>query len=304
MGAEVTKRQARGLALPLHLELQYRVAKKLVFTPFREAVGLSRARICVSGAAPLGKDVIDFFGSLDLPIQEVYGQSEDTGPTSFNMQGDTEFGTVGKPVPGVDVKLGDDGEVLVKGPNVFMGYFKDPETTATTLKDGWLHSGDLGAFDERGFLKITGRKKDIIITAGGKNITPINIEEALKSHDLIGEAVLIGDRRPYLVALITLSPEGVERFARERGLDPAELSARAHLDGKVRDAVSAIVDEVNSKLARVETIKRFAVLPRAFSIDGGELTPTMKVKRAAVNRLWADEIDALYAPSSSTASPD
>ncbi len=304
VGAEVTKRQSRGLALPLHLELQYRLAKRLVFKPFREAVGLARARVCVSGAAPIGKDVLDFFSSLDLPIQEVYGQSEDTGPTSFNMQGDTEFGTVGKPVAGVEVKLGDDGEVLVRGPNVFMGYFKDPETTAATLKDGWLHSGDLGAFDERGFLKITGRKKDIIITAGGKNITPINIEEALKSHDLVGEAVLIGDRRPYLVALITLSPEGLERFARERGVDPAELAAKAHLDGKVRDAVSAVVDEVNSHLARAETIKRFAVLPRAFSIDGGELTPTMKVKRAAVHRLWADEIDALYAGSSSTAAPD
>jgi long-chain acyl-CoA synthetase len=284
----------RGQAVPLPLRLQLALARTLIFDKLKPLLGMGRARLCVSGAAPLGDDVIRFFRSLDLPIREVYGQSEDTGPTTFNFPHRTRVGTVGAPLAGVEVKIADDGEILVRGPNVFLGYFKDPAATAATLQDGWLHSGDLGAFDGEGFLSITGRKKDILITSGGKNITPKNIEAAIKSCDLVGEAVLIGDRRNYLTALITLDPEGVARFARSRGMDPAKLAAEAHTDGDVRAEIQRHVDGVNATLARVETVKKFALLPRAFTQEDGELTPTLKVKRARVYANWSDEIEALY----------
>ena len=295
---------ARGVATEVHgyrnaskplpglLELQYRAAQKLVFSKVHTALGLDRVRIAVSGAAPLGTDVLDFFASLDLPIHEIYGQSEDTGPTSFNHPGATRFGTVGKAIPGVEVKFGDDGEVLVRGPNVFLGYYKDADATAATLAGEWLHSGDLGSLDGDGFLTITGRKKEIIITSGGKNITPVNIEFALKRDPLIAEAVLIGDRRPYLTALLVLDPDRLAALAKEHGADPSAVDPNA--PGIARDAIQKIVDEVNATFARVETVKKFHVLAKPLSIDGGELTPTMKVKRAVVQKRYAAEIDAMY----------
>jgi len=223
-------------------------------------------------------------------VQEIYGQSEDCGPTSFNLVGRTKIGTVGPAFPGVDVKIADDGEIKVKGPNVFLGYFKDPEATADALQDGWLCSGDLGRFDEEGFLHITGRKKDIIITAGGKNITPKNIESGIKNHPLVHEAVVIGDRRKYLTALISPDDEALAGWLKERGLRGA-----AHELDEVHDSIWETVERVNSKLARVEQIKKIKVLPRALSIEDDELTPTLKVKRAKVNEHFADEIESLYA---------
>jgi long-chain acyl-CoA synthetase len=271
------------------LELAHTAFDKLVFSKLKPAIGLGRARFCVSGAAPIAPAVLEFFTGLDIPIYEVYGQSEDTGPTSITRPGNAKLGTVGPPFPGVEVRFGDDGEILVRGPNVFMGYFKEPQATAEALKDGWLCSGDLGKFDESGNLVITGRKKEIIITAGGKNITPKNIEGALKEHALIAEAVLIGDRRKYLTALLILDAEALDRFAKEKGV-PATADAP-----EVRAELSRIVDTVNSHLARVETVKKFTVLPKPFSIDGGELTPTLKVKRKVVHEKYAREIEAMYA---------
>jgi long-chain acyl-CoA synthetase len=295
VASRVHARKNRGEPLPGLLELQYRLAQRLVFRKLREALGLGRARMCVSGAAPLGVDVLEFFASLDLPIQEIYGQSEDTGPTSFNSPGRTRYGSVGTPIPGVEVRLADDGEILVKGPNVFLGYYKDPEATAATMEGEWLRSGDLGAFDRDGFLTITGRKKEIIITSGGKNIAPKNIEFDLKQHPLIAEAVLIGDRRPYLTALLVLDPDRLAALAREHGADPTNLDANAA--PFVRSAVQKIVDTVNERYARVETVKKFHVLPRPLSIETGELTPTMKVKRAVVQKRYATEIEAMYTSS-------
>jgi long-chain acyl-CoA synthetase len=292
---DVHARRDRGESVPVWLEAQYRLADRLVYSKLKKVLGLGRAKICVSGAAPLGREVIEFFTSLDLPIREVYGQSEDTGPTSFNLPGDTRLGTVGKPIAGVTVKIADDDEILVKGPNVFMGYFKDPEATAATLTEGWLRSGDLGKLDADGFLLITGRKKEILITSGGKNVTPKNIEEDLKRHDLVGEVVVIGDRRPYLTALVVLRPEGVERWAKAHGRDPAALARTAHDDADLRKDLQAAVDDVNTRLARVETIKRFTVLPRPLDMEHGELTPTMKIKRAVVYKVWAEAIEAMYA---------
>jgi long-chain acyl-CoA synthetase len=273
------------------LAIQYRAAQRLVFQKLRQAIGLGKTRVCVSGAAPIAPEVLAFFGSLDIPILEVYGQSEDTGPTSFNRPNRMRFGTVGPAIPGVELKIASDGEILVRGPNVFLGYFTEPEATREVLQDGWLHSGDLGELDRDGFLSITGRKKEILITAGGKNIAPKNIENALKAHELIGEAVLIGDRRKFLTALVTLEPEAAARFAAQRGLEPSGL----HEHPELIATIQRVVDEVNATLARVETVKKFKVLPRAFSMEEGELTPTLKVKRKNVYKNFAAEIEALYA---------
>ena len=275
---QVNAKRDRNEPLPKHLELQYKLADKLVLSKIKQALGFDRVQELISGAAPISADVLEFFSSIDLPIHEVYGQSEDCGPTSFNLHGKTKLGTVGPPIPGVEVKLGEDGEILIKGPNVFLGYYKEPEATAECMKDGFLCSGDLGAFDAEGFLTITGRKKEIIITAGGKNIAPKNIEAALKQSPIIGEAVVIGDRRKYLTALVTL-----------------DESAAGKLDAlTIQSTIQAKIDEVNQSLARVEQVKKFKVLPKPFGIDTGELTPTMKIKRKVVAQKYASEIDSMY----------
>jgi long-chain acyl-CoA synthetase len=270
--------------------LQYQLANKLIYSKLKPAIGLGNARVCVSGAAPIAAEVLEFFASLDVVVLEVYGQSEDSGPTSFNTPTRYRFGSVGPALPGVEVKIADDDEIMVKGPNVFMGYYKDPEATASTLTDGWLHSGDLGAFDSEGFLSITGRKKDIIITAGGKNITPKNLEAALKNHELINEAVVIGDRRKYLTALVTIDPEAGAAWAAANGEDANAL----HASTKLRANIQAHVDEMNEHFARVEQIKKFTILKRNLSVEDGELTPTLKVKRAKVNDHFTDDIEAMY----------
>jgi long-chain acyl-CoA synthetase len=291
VGRKATAIRARG-GQPSGVE--YALAKKLVFDKLKPELGLGNVRVCVSGAAPIAKEVIEFFAGLDIVVLEVYGQSEDTGPTSFNFPDDFHFGSVGRPVPGVDVKIAEDGEILVRGKNVFAGYFKEPKATAETLVDGWLHSGDLGELRD-GFLHITGRKKDILITAGGKNIAPKNLESDLKQHPLVGEAVIIGDRRKFLSALISLDAEALAAYAQEHGIDPN----KAHDDPTIRASIQKVVDEMNARVARVETVKKFTILPRPLSIDQGELTPTLKVKRKVVNEKWATAIDGMYAGDTS-----
>ncbi|MCC6215509.1 MAG: long-chain fatty acid--CoA ligase [Polyangiaceae bacterium] len=293
---------ARGVATRVHelknrgeapaglLAAQYGLADKLIYSKLKAALGLGRARVCVSGAAPISPEVIAFFFSLDLPIREVYGQSEGSGPTSFNLAGRTKVGSVGPALEGVTVKIADDGEILVRGRNVFLGYYKEPDATAETLVDGWLCSGDLGAIDAQGFLSITGRKKEIIITAGGKNITPKNIEAAIKNCELVSEAVVIGDRRKYLTALVTLDDAAAQRFLGERG-----ASGPAHEHPAIQAAVQQAIDQANAELARVEQVKRFTILSRQLGIDTGELTPTLKVKRKVVNQNFASQIEAMYA---------
>jgi long-chain acyl-CoA synthetase len=209
------------------------------------------------------------------------------------MPGKTKIGSVGPPLPGLECKLGDDSEILVKGPNVFMGYYKEPEATAETLDDGWLRSGDLGAFDKDGFLTITGRKKEIIITAGGKNIAPKNIEAAIKESPIIGEAVVIGDRRKFLTALVTLDETAAKKIAPDVA-DAAKLADAP----QIRSAIQVQIDKVNESLARVEQVKKFAILARPFGIDTGELTPTMKIKRKVVAEKFAREIEAMYSDGS------
>jgi long-chain acyl-CoA synthetase len=289
VATEVNNLRNQGKEIPPWLMAQYKVVDKLVLSKLKPALGLGRARVCVSGAAPIAREVLEFFQSLDIMIHEVYGQSEDTGPTSFNLPGATKLGTVGRPIPGVQVKIAEDGEILVKGDNVFLGYYKEPAATAETLKDGWLCSGDLGEIDRDGFLCITGRKKEIIITAGGKNIAPKNIEGALKNHELINEAVVIGDRRKFLSALVTLDPEATARFMASR-----HLSGPPHTCDAVRTQVQQAIDDVNKELARVEQVKKFTILTRNLTIEHGELTPTLKVKRKIVNQNFSNEIEAMY----------
>jgi long-chain acyl-CoA synthetase len=276
--AQVNAYRDRGEPVPRVLDGQYRLVHKLVISKLKVALGFDRARSLISGAAPIAPDVLEFFASIDLPIREIYGQSEDTGPTSFNLPGKTRIGAVGPSLPGLECKIADDGEILIRGPNVFLGYFKEPEATAESLKDGWLCSGDLGAFDADGFLSITGRKKEIIITAGGKNIAPKNIEAALKQSPIIGEVVVIGDRRKFLTALVTLS----------------DAASKVPDQLQLRTTIQAQIDVVNASLARVEQVKKFAILPRPFGIDSGELTPTMKIKRKVVAQMYATEIEAMY----------
>jgi long-chain acyl-CoA synthetase len=278
--SQVNAHRDRGEPLPRLLAMQYRLANKLVIGKLKAALGFDRARTLISGAAPIAPDVLEFFASLDLPIREIYGQSEDTGPTSFNLPGKTKIGSVGPALPGIEVKIAEDGEILVRGPNVFLGYYKEPEATAECLRDGWLCSGDLGAFDTDSFLSITGRKKEIIITAGGKNIAPKNIEQAIKESPIIAEAVVIGDRRKFLTALVTID----EAAAKTDGGDLARL----------RSAIQVHLDKVNEALARVEQVKKFTILPRPFGIDTGELTPTMKIKRKVVAEKFSREIEAMY----------
>ena len=285
----VNAHRDRGEPLPRGLQIQYALADRLVLNKLKLALGFDRARALISGAAPIAPDVLAFFSSIDLPIREIYGQSEDTGPTSYNLPGRTRIGSVGPPLPGIEVKLGDDGEILIRGPNVFMGYYKEPEATAETLKDGWLCSGDLGAFDREGFLTITGRKKEIIITAGGKNIAPKNIEAALKQSPVVGEAVVIGDRRKFLSVLVTLDEDAARKLVPD--LAPGALATAP----RIRLAIQQQVDDVNRTLARVEQIKKFTILERPFGIATGELTPTLKIKRKVVAQMYDREIEAMYA---------
>jgi long-chain acyl-CoA synthetase len=278
------------------LALQYRLADRLVFSKLKPLLGLGRARICCCGGAPVSRAIPEFFSGLDIPIHEIYGQSEDCGPTSFNYPGANKLGTVGPAWPGVEIRIADDGEVLVRGPNVFLGYLKDPAATAEALAGGWLHSGDLGRLDEDGYLTLIGRKKEILITSGGKNVAPANIELLLKAHELVADAVALGDGRRYIAALLTLEPAAAARFAERNGLDAAPL----HEHPLVLAELQRFIDEaVNPRLARVEQVRRFRILPRGLSVENGELTATLKVKRRVIEERFGDEIAALYAESHS-----
>ncbi len=291
VGRQVAALENDGKLVPAALQAQHRLADRLIYSKVKAAIGLDRVRFAVSGAAPISAEVLEFMAGIGVVVREVYGQSEDTGPTSFNRPGRTRFGTVGPAIPGVEVKIAADDEICVRGPNVFLGYYKDPAATAETLDgDGWLHSGDLGRFDADGYLHITGRKKDILITAGGKNIAPKNIEAALKDEPLVGEAVVVGDRRKYLTALIYLEPDAAAAFAAEHGIAAAKLAD----DPKLQAVIQAAVDRCNQKFARVEHVRRFAVFATPLSVDAGELTPTLKVKRRVVYERYSAAIEAMY----------
>jgi long-chain acyl-CoA synthetase len=274
------------------LQRQYAFADKQVLSKIRNLFG-GRIRLAVSGAAPINPEILRFFDAAGVLVLEGWGMTETSTAATISTPEDFKVGTIGKPFPGCEVKIADDGEILVKGPNVFQGYHKNPEATRETIVDGWLHTGDIGEVEPDGFIKITGRKKDIIITAGGKNITPANLEAEIKQQPLVSQCVVVGDRRPYLVALVTLDPEEAVKYAQENGLpeDPAELAANPD----VKAAIEAHVEKINQNFARVEQVKKIAILPHDLSQESGELTPTLKVKRAVVAQKHEDAIEQLYA---------
>ncbi|HEU4538290.1 MAG TPA: AMP-binding protein, partial [Polyangiaceae bacterium] len=303
VGLEAGRLRLEGRPLPPALALQERAAQKLVFDKVRAQLGFDHLRVGISGAAPIGREVLDFFLSIGLPLHEVYGQTEASGAATFNLPlpGQTRLGSVGRPVPGSEVKIAPDGEILVRSAGIFAGYHKDPEATAQCLHDGWLHSGDVGEIDADGFLRITDRKKDILITSGGKNVTPLNIELKLGAIEGVGQAVVIGDRRHYLSALLTIDPDRGPALARARGWPEArdELARLPAFYEHVREGV----ERVNAELGRHETIKRFTILARDFSQEGGELTPTQKMRRRAVAEIYRREIEAMYDAPAAPAGP-
>jgi long-chain acyl-CoA synthetase len=278
VGREVSELRQRGEPVPPGLARKHRLADRLVYSKIKERMG-GRLRLGVSGGAPLAKEIAEFFHSIDILIVEGWGLTECTTAAAVNRPGRFRFGTVGPALPGFDVRVAEDGEILVRSETVFAGYYKDEEATRDVLgDDGWLRTGDVGSIDEDGFIHITDRKKDILITAGGKNVAPANLENALKTAPLVSQALVLGDRRPYVSALITVDPTVAD------GLLPEQLEER----------VQAIVDGVNSDCSRFEQIKRFRVLPRDFSAEEGEVTPTLKLKRRVVEEHFATEIAALY----------
>jgi long-chain acyl-CoA synthetase len=290
LGLKVRLMQQKGEEVPAELQQAFDQADEKLYQNVRNLFG-GRIQQAVTGAAPIAQEILEFFYACGVPVMEGYGMTETSTVATCNVPDDFRFGSVGKPLPGVELKIGEDGEILLKGPNIFQGYYKNEEATSETLEDGWLHTGDLGYVDDDGFLFINGRKKDIIITAGGKNITPANLENGLKQNRWISQAVVVGDKRPYLVALITLDPEEAPNFASEHGLEVADLPESEEM----RAEVQKVVDEVNSKVGRVEQIKKFKILPQDLSQEGGELTPTLKVKRNIVGEKYDADIDALYA---------
>jgi long-chain acyl-CoA synthetase len=270
------------------------LASATLFGPLREKLGLARVRTAISGAAPIAPQVLEFFWALGVGVREGYGQTENTAVCTYTPADDVRIGTVGRALPGVELRIAPDGEILTRSAGVFLGYLKDPEATAQTVDtDGWLHTGDVGELDEDGFLRITDRKKDIIITAGGKNISPSEIENRLKVSPYVREAMVIGDRRKYLIALVGIELDTVADWAGRRGVaftTYADLSRRP----EVRELVAGWVDEVNGELAQVETIKRFALIDKELDHEDGELTATQKVKRAALEREFAEVVEGLY----------
>ena len=280
-------RQGRNGSLRLLCEL-------LVFRALREKLGMVRVRTALSGAAPIAPQVLEYLRAIGIDVREGYGQTENTAICTLNPADDVRLGTVGKPLDGVELRIAEDGEILTRSAGVFQGYFRDPRATAQALEpDGWLHTGDVGELDEDGFLRITDRKKDIIITAGGKNISPSEIENRLKVSPFVREAVVIGDRRKHLTALIGIEADTVGNWATRRGLaytTYADLSAKP----EVYHLIETVVAEVNNEFAQVERIKRFSLIDKELDHEGGELTATHKVKRRALQTRFADRIEAMY----------
>jgi long-chain acyl-CoA synthetase len=293
VGRQVAEHDARGEELPPELQAAFAKVDAQVLSPLRAVLGLDQLVAAVTGAAPIPIDILQFFRSLRVPLSEIYGLSESSGPMTW-APFTVKPGTVGPAIPGCEVTLADDGEVICRGGNVYRGYLNDPEKTAEALDDdGWLHSGDIGTFDADGYLRIVDRKKELIITAGGKNISPANLEAALKSFLVIGQVCVIGDNRPFISALIVLDPEVAPAWAKQHGIEADtldDLAAHPEVHAEVERNVAA----ANERFSQVERVKRFALLGAEWLPDSEELTPTMKLKRRGIHQKYADEIEAFY----------
>ncbi len=293
LGTRVAEHRLAGRRPPAGLRLLHRVADFLVLDNVKRSLGLHRARGAVTGAAPIAPDLIKWYMALGLDMREVYGQTENCGLATAMPSDRIKLGRVGVARPDTQVRVARDGEILLRGPHVFMGYYKNPERTAQTIVDGWLHTGDVGELDTDGFLRITDRMKDIIITAGGKNVTPSEIENQLKFSPYITDAVVIGDQRKFLSCLVMLDPETVAQFAQERNVPFTNFASLCRAK-EVQDLIWGEIERVNKQLARVETIKRFHLIEQILTPEDEELTPTMKLKRALVNRKYKDVIESMY----------
>jgi long-chain acyl-CoA synthetase len=292
VGVKVRQLRARGEDVPEELSAAFDRAEEVLYGKVRPLFG-GKLDKAVSGAAPISSEILEFFYACGVPVLEGWGMTETTACGVVNTLDALKFGTVGRAMPGVELKIADDGEILTKGPNVFREYWRNPEATRDTFTDdGWLLTGDLGSLDDDGFLTITGRKKDIIITAGGKNLAPSNIENDLKQSRWVSQAVMYGDRRPYPVALITLDPEEMGPWARERGL-PEDMGSLIESD-EVKQLIQEVLDRANAKYAKVEQVKKFALLDHDLTQEAGELTPTLKLKRNVVNEKYADVFEEMY----------
>jgi long-chain acyl-CoA synthetase len=292
LGVEVRMRRQRGDEVPAEMAEQFEQADEQIFQRVRGLFG-GQVRQAVSGAAPIAPEILEFFYAAGVPVLEGWGMTETTGVGTVGTLDHFRFGTVGRALPGVEIKIADDGEILCRGPHIFREYWKNPEATEETMTDdGWLRTGDLGELDDEGYLKITGRKKDIIITAGGKNLTPANIENDLKQSPFISQAVMYGDRKPFPVAMITLDPEEIVPWAKEQGL-PEDMESLSE-DEKVHEMIQAELDRANSNYARVEQIKKFTILDHDLSVETGELTPSLKVKRNVIYDRYGDLFESLY----------
>ncbi|HEX4837492.1 MAG TPA: long-chain fatty acid--CoA ligase [Solirubrobacteraceae bacterium] len=292
LGVKVRELEAKGEEVPEELLRPFEEADEQLFKNVRAIFG-GRVRHATTGAAPIASEILEFFWAAGVPVLEGYGMTETATAATVCTIEEHKFGTVGKPLPGVELKIAEDGEVLIKGPNIFKGYHNNADASFGSIEHGWLHTGDLGSIDEDGFLSITGRKKDIIITAGGKNITPANLENDLKQCRWISQAVMHGDQRPYPVVLVTLDEEEIAGYAREHGLP--ENAAKLCDEPAIREMISKEVDRANSRYAPVEQVKKFAILSHDLSQETGELTPTLKVKRNVVAEKYADVLNSLYA---------
>jgi long-chain acyl-CoA synthetase len=272
----------------------YALGWVLLFRSLRQKVGMSRVRCALSGAAPIAPQVLEFFWALGIPVLEGYGMTENSAQATVTPPDDVRIGKVGRAIPDSEVRIAEDGEILTRGPGTFLGYYRDPEATAAAVDaDRWLHTGDVGELDDDGFLTITDRKKDIIITAGGKNVSPSEIENRLKVSPYVREAVVLGDGRKHLVALIGIELDTVGAWALRRRIPfttYADLSSRP----QVHELIGGVVDEVNGEVAQVEQVKRFDLLPKELEQEDGEVTATQKVKRRAIEDAFAPMIEALY----------
>jgi long-chain acyl-CoA synthetase len=291
VGGEIQDLEVRGEPVPQ--ELRDRFAELQPKADFVKGLFGGRIREAVTGAAPIAREILEFFWGCGIPVMEGYGMTETSTVATSSRPDQHRFGSVGKPLEGVEVKIAEDGELLIRGANIFHGYYKNDDASFGTIEDGWLHTGDLGSVDEDGYVYITGRKKDIIITAGGKNLTPANLENDLKQTRWVSQAVMHGDRRPYPVMVITLDEEEIVPWAQAEGIADTSLPALA-ADPKVRALIQAELDKANAKYAQVEQVKKFVILDHDLSQETGELTPTLKVKRNVVNEKYAELIDGLY----------
>jgi long-chain acyl-CoA synthetase len=294
IGNRMTECRIEGQTPSLGLRIANKFAYWLVFRNIRRMLGLDRCRIALTGAAPIAPDLIRWYMALGIDMREVYGQTENCGVATLMPTERIKLGSVGKVVPWGEVMISPEGEILIRGDFLFMGYLNQPEKTAETIDaKGWLHTGDVGAMDNEGFVKITDRMKDIIITSGGKNVTPSEIENQLKFSPYVSDAVVIGDKRPYLTCLVMIDMENVEKFAQDQNIPFTNYASLCRAT-EIQDLIWREIEGVNANFARVETIKKFYLIERQLTPEDEELTPTMKLKRSFVNKRYATEIDAMY----------